>query len=503
MVVAGRAVTSLPGRQGRALFAYLALHRDRPVAREELIVALWPENAPADPGAAFASVLARVRQAVGREAISGRSELQLQLADAEIDTEVAIHTTSEAEQRLRHGDHAGAWAAAEKARRIVARPLLPGLEAPWLDTAREDLSELEARALEAMSRAGLADPALDGAGAARALVERHPYRESGYTLLMELQAQRGDVAEALNTYHRLRTFLVHELGTGPSAAARALHERLLRAGELVAAPAAAPPLPAPLESVAARAFVGRDTALAALRASWGAGSRRLALLMGEAGIGKTRIAAQFAAEVHGSGATVLYGRCEEDPVRSYEPFVAALRHYLRHGDWASDASLRRELRELAWLIPEASPDDPPETERSRLFDAVATLLARAARSAPAAARARRPALGRQADAAAPAPPDARGRARAAADPRQLPPERSPAARARRRPAARGPGRRGRARRIRPGRGRDADRRPAGRGCLARVRARPAGPHQRQSVLHRGVAALAGRGGRGPLRRARG
>ncbi len=104
--------------------------------------------------------------------------------------------------------------------------------------------------------------------------------------------------------------------------------------------------------------------------------------MGEAGIGKTRIAAQFAAEVHGSAATVLYGRCEEDPVRSYEPFVAALRHYLRHGDWAADASLRRELRELAWLIPEASPDDPPETERSRLFDAVATLLARAARTRP-------------------------------------------------------------------------------------------------------------------------
>ena len=64
--------------------------------------------------------------------------------------------------------------------------------------------------------------------AARTLIETEPYRESGYVLLMEALAARGNVAEAMRVFDALRTLLRDELGTSPSPEAIAAHDRLLR-----------------------------------------------------------------------------------------------------------------------------------------------------------------------------------------------------------------------------------------------------------------------------------
>src|SRR4029079_15269507 len=86
--------------------------------------------------------------------------------------------------------------------------------------------------------------------------------------------------------------------------------------------------PPSLEAGARRPFVGREAALATLREAWAhavSGRPGLALVSGEAGIGKTRLAEAFAEEAHRDGALVLFGRCDEEPLGSYQPFVAALR----------------------------------------------------------------------------------------------------------------------------------------------------------------------------------
>src|SRR3981081_2013982 len=54
------------------------------------------------------------------------------------------------------------------------------------------------------------------------------------------------------------------------------------------------------------------------------GSLRLALIGGEAGVGKTRLSTHLALEEHGEGATVLYGRCDDDLGVPYQPWVQAL-----------------------------------------------------------------------------------------------------------------------------------------------------------------------------------
>lgn len=60
----------------------------------------------------------------------------------------------------------------------------------------------------------------------------------------------------------------------------------------------------------------------------GAGPAAFEMLVGEPGIGKTRLAGELAREVHLDGATVLYGRSEEERLMPYQPFVEALGHYI-------------------------------------------------------------------------------------------------------------------------------------------------------------------------------
>ncbi|MCA1842388.1 MAG: AAA family ATPase, partial [Actinobacteria bacterium] len=152
------------------------------------------------------------------------------------------------------------------------------------------------------------------------------------------------------------------------------------------APASAVPLP-PLLTDVGRVFVGRDAELERLEQLWkeaAAGGRRAVLFAGEPGVGKTRLAAELAARVHEQGRLVLAGRCDEDLGVPYQPFVEALRHFVDH----APEELRRErlgryAGELPRLVPELAehlPDLPPplksdpETERYRLFDAVAGWL---------------------------------------------------------------------------------------------------------------------------------
>ena len=82
----------LPGNQGRLLFAYLVLHRGRPVRRDELLEVLWAGKvAPADADAVLSSPLSRLRKALGAGRLVGRGELSLLLpADAWIDWEAAF-----------------------------------------------------------------------------------------------------------------------------------------------------------------------------------------------------------------------------------------------------------------------------------------------------------------------------------------------------------------------------------------------------------------------------
>ena len=162
----------------------------------------------------------------------------------------------------------------------------------------------------------------------------------------------------------------------------------------------------------------------------------MALISGEAGVGKTRLATHLALQVRAEGATVLYGRCDEDLGVPYQPWVQALGHLVKEAPQPIlDAHVERLGGDLARLVPalgDRVPDLPspresdPETERYLLYAAVAGLLEGAGEAGAAAADPRRPALGRSADAVAAAPPRHGKRLDAADGDRYLPRLRPPA-----------------------------------------------------------------------------
>jgi class 3 adenylate cyclase/tetratricopeptide (TPR) repeat protein len=154
------------------------------------------------------------------------------------------------------------------------------------------------------------------------------------------------------------------------------------------------PLPTALRA-AAIPFVGRTGELEALQGAWRAavaGQRSAVFIAGEPGIGKTRLAGHLAEAVHGEGAAVLYGRCDEDLGVPYHPFVEALSAYTAACpvDELRDqvGTLGGEVARLVPLLAQRLPHLPepmraePETERYRLLEAVAEFLAGISDSAP-------------------------------------------------------------------------------------------------------------------------
>ena len=121
--VDGRRVEGdLPGRQGRLLFAYLALNREREVRRDELVDVVWDDRPPGAPDAGLAALLTRVRRALGPEAIEGRGGLRLALPDVWLDVEEARAAAAEAEAALGAADPERAAAAGARRARAPRAP---------------------------------------------------------------------------------------------------------------------------------------------------------------------------------------------------------------------------------------------------------------------------------------------------------------------------------------------------------------------------------------------
>jgi len=156
------------------------------------------------------------------------------------------------------------------------------------------------------------------------------------------------------------------------------------------------PLQARLAYTPSTGVIGRDSEFAKLedalkRVTEGEG-RQLVLISGEAGLGKTTLAAGAARHARDVGAGALLGRCDEDVASPYRPFVEALSHYVAN---AREELLRSHVRShgagLVRLIPAlgerlgelpSAESSDPDAERYLFFGAVVGLLAEASANQP-------------------------------------------------------------------------------------------------------------------------
>ena len=325
------ASTVIGGLQAGAVLIRLAVEH-RAVSRDELADLLWGDVVLPDhwPNAVrvVVSKLRRVLMELGPgpEVLSSAGGVvRLDLpGEWETDLERSARLTAQAGQRL-PAAAAEAAALAAAARELVAGQVLPELDSDWARRLGQQARRLWAEAARVEVEARLAAGAhAEAARVAQLAVDADPLDEAAHHLLIRSLLADGRHAAAWTAFRRLERELAAELGIEPAESTRAL---LTDAGRRDR-PARRPPA---TDQVGAE-LLGRSGELAELGRLWAgvttSGRAAVAVVGGPSGIGKTRLAKEFADEVRADGGQVLWGTCYVDSGLPYEPIVGALRERL-------------------------------------------------------------------------------------------------------------------------------------------------------------------------------
>ena len=387
-------------RKGRTLLKLLLLERGRVVPHDRIVEVLWGEGAPENADRLIASLVSRLRGVLGSAALEG-GPAGYRFAPSpqfEVDLEEAERFVSQAEARLSAGESSLAVTAADRALGLLEDG--PVLEdepyAEWADEARAMGGRLLRRARRVNWVANLEVGDVRSAlVAAEAAVQADPLDEEAHRAAMAAHHRGGRSAQALAAYESLRRVLADELGADPDPETQALHLAILREEST---PGTAP-TPAGSGAVLVEAsdpgFVGREEELGLLAGLWRDAARghpSLVLLAGEAGIGKTRLAAEVVRLAETTGGAVAQSRCYEaerslflqpvaDAIRSI--VLTAQPDVLREvaGLWAG--TLAELVPEIGVILrPHGYERANPEIERRRSFEAVTSFIRSLAERSP-------------------------------------------------------------------------------------------------------------------------
>src|SRR5215831_14926578 len=370
-----RPIASVNTSRLQSLLGYLVLHSGTPVSREQLAFLLWPESTDAQARTNLRQLLHHLRRALPAGCcllVSDHQTVQWK-RDASCWIDVA-----EFEKAIARGAY-------EEAIGLYQDDLLRGLYDDWLNSKRDHYRQQFAEALTHAVRS--CEEAHDLPGAIRhaeRMVAHDPLNESHYRTLIRLHAANRDRASALRAYHQCMRVLRRELGVEPGAATRELFERVLKSQPAAPEQAELPPTSAasPLP------LVGRKREWDKLIETWTAaagGSLRFAVILGEPGIGKSRLAEELYEWCRRNGHAVARTRCYAGqgqvayaPIADWlrtEPLKSARRHL--HA---------AQVQELARVLPEVLQDlgtmqrlQPlAETrERIHLYDSLNSAFAKA------------------------------------------------------------------------------------------------------------------------------
>jgi DNA-binding SARP family transcriptional activator len=330
----------LPTKKAQALLAYLGTRPGQSHPRDKLAAFLWGDKSDDQARGALRHALVALRKALARaEPPALRIEGQtLTLNPDGVEVDVVTFERRIAEGTLQ---------ALEQAAELYRGDLLLGFDVneplfeEWLGAERERLRELAlealARLLAHQTRAASAERAIQ---TALRLLSLDPLQEAVHRALMRLYGRQGRRGAALKQYQTCVSVLRRELDAEPEAETRTLYQELLRRPvAAVTAPddrgehraraarkvgAVAPDLP----TVETPLF-GRQPELGRLRTLLDEavqGHGHIATVVGEAGIGKTRLVSALVADALALGCRALIGRCHEsDSILPFGLWVEACR----------------------------------------------------------------------------------------------------------------------------------------------------------------------------------
>ena len=346
-------------RKAMALLALLAL-AERPRSREALCGLLWPAHDPDRARGALRRTLSTLRKGIGHNWIDPAGDSLALRRGPGLELDVArfrgLTAGGASEERL------------GKAAALFSGDFMEGFslrDSPEFDdwqtgearTLERELASVLRRLVELLVARGDFEYALPRA---QRWLRLDPLHEPAHRELIRLYAWSGERAAALEQYRTCVRTLSQELGVAPVEETATLYEQLNEGGlapppvattSAAAPPAAKPGAPPELP------LVGREDELTALLAAHAAArpDGGLAVIEGEAGIGKTRLAGELADRAGSRGAVVLSARCHDDEAGlPYGPVVELLRDAVKvaeSGDWPAVLSPQR-LADASLLLPE-------------------------------------------------------------------------------------------------------------------------------------------------------
>src|SRR4051794_6942404 len=320
----------LGGRKPRALLACLLLEGNRTVSVEQLVDELWGERPPETATKMIQIYVSQLRKVLPEGVLRTQpGGYALELKPEALDLYRFERLRSQGRAALQRGDAAAAADGLRKALDVWRGPALAEFTEPFAVAQRVRLDELRLGCLEDRFEADLAlGRHADVVAELELQIARHPLRERLRGQLMLALYRSGRQAEALATYQAYRRTLDEELGIDPSARLRELEGAILAHDPALLLPRAAPaPAPVPRAAPARERPVGREEELARLHAALDAavgGRRRVVLVTGEPGVGKTTLVEAFLAEATArTRAVVARGQCLENHGEG-EPYLPLL-----------------------------------------------------------------------------------------------------------------------------------------------------------------------------------
>lgn len=346
----------------RVVLAVLLIRANETVSTECLIDELWDNSPPRTAATTLQVYISQLRRILaegdpegspgGQRLLTVPPGYSLRVEDDEVDLirfESRYQSGKEAYER---GDFAEAASLLHEGLSLWSGPPLSGIPHGYtLSTAAVRLEELRMSALEQRITADLRlGRHKELTGELMALTNEYPLRETLHGHLMVALFRSGRQSDALRTFTRARKALIDELGIEPGAGLRHLHERILRADPNLAwreSPTARVSSAAPITHLppALPDFVGREEAMAQALRSISESPRRILVLGGRTGVGKSAFAVELARR---ASAQLPHGSV----------FVSL------RGDGGEPVGAEQAADRLAHLI-ETGSGGPPEPERSR------------------------------------------------------------------------------------------------------------------------------------------
>lgn len=368
---------ALPTRKTEALLAFLAVPAGRFHARDKLATLFWGDTPEAQARQSLRQALAALR----RTAKDLYPPLLLAQGDAiALNPEAVSVDVGLLEADARAEDAAQMEAAVRR----YAGDFLDGLKVDepgfeeWRVTERERLRELALATLSRLLRRHGDGDAEAAIPVLQRLLAIDPLREDAHRRLMRLFLAQGRRAAALQQYQICVGVLERELAAEPEEETRTLYRAILRARDGGGGAA-----PAPAARAGQAPLIGRGLELDRLTAALArvpAEGGRMALVRGEAGIGKSRLLAEFSALAAERGLTVAAGRCHgTEQILPLQPWIDVLRGPAGTLDPALSERLgTTAAQHLSRAFPELAPAGTQPAgsgeQYALLFDALARLI---------------------------------------------------------------------------------------------------------------------------------